>query len=397
MRRKLMIIIAVLGIVIFGIAAVFLSVQQDRRRKVEIPQGNTATFDDTLQPTPTLQTAASTAADSPATIQITHTVRSGETLLVIALSYDVAVEDIINANSMEDPDLLDVGQELIVPGVALPTLVPPASANLSVEQEELILTKPANVAVNGLTETSFIIMPQNVIQHAKEIFLRGQRSGRNAQAFSVVGDSTTEIPFFLARFDQGPYELGEYEYLQSVINHFSGSYSRDSVAVRVGLHSYTLFDPVWADKTVCLPNEAVLACEIRLNNPSVIFLRLGSNDVGVSELFDESMRQAVQYAIDNGVIPIIGTKADRFEGSNQNNDILREIATDFQVPLWEYDIVAGTMGGRGLDVDAVHMTTFYPHDYTQPEAFQRGHAMHNLTALMMLDTIWKEVILASQR
>ncbi len=109
------------------------------------------------------------------------------------------------------------------------------------------------------------------------------------------------------------------------------------------------------------------------------------------------MRQAVQYAIDNGVIPIIGTKADRFEGSNQNNEILREIAADFQIPLWEYDVVAGTMDGRGLDVDSVHMTTYYPHDYTQPEAYQRGHSMHNLTALMMLDTIWKEVILASQR
>ena len=94
------------------------------------------------------------------------------------------------------------------------------------------------------------------------------------------------------------------------------------------------------------------------------------------------------------MIPIIGTKADRGEGNDENNNILRQIAADYDLLLWDYDIVAGSLPGRGLDVDNVHMTTFYAHDYTLPEAFQRGHAMHNLTALMVLDTIWKEVILA---
>ena len=69
-----------------------------------------------------------------------------------------------------------------------------------------------------------------------------------------MGDSTTEIPFFLARFDEGPYDLGEYGYLQSVIDYFPGSFARDSVSVRVGLYSYTLFDPIWADKAVCQSN-----------------------------------------------------------------------------------------------------------------------------------------------
>lgn len=394
MGRKLIILAAVLGIFAFGIAAVFLSVGQDRQRKVNLPVSTNST-DDQLYPTPTLQTGPSAALDLPTTVEITHVVRAGETLLGIALAYDVAVENIIAANAVDNPDELDVGQELIVPGVARPTEVPQIQTVGNQEQENII-DKPANITVNGLAEASFIIMPQTAKQNARNIFLKGQELGRNKRAFSVVGDSTTEIPFFLARFDQGPYDLGEFQYLQSVIDYFSGSFSRDSVAVRVGLHSYTLFDPVWADKTVCLPSEAVLACEIRLNNPSIIFLRLGSNDVGVPELFDDSIRQAVQYAIDNGVVPIIGTKADRFEGSNQNNDILRGIAADFQIPLWDYDLVAGTMDGRGLDVDGVHMTTYYPHDYTQPEAFQRGHAMHNLTALMVLDTTWKEVILATQ-
>jgi hypothetical protein len=103
----------------------------------------------------------------------------------------------------------------------------------------------------------------------------------------------------------------------------------------------------------------------------------------------------VEHLIANGVIPVIGTKADRFEGpGNINNEILRQIAADFKLPLWDFDIVAGTLPGRGLDVDNVHMTLFYEHDYSSPTAFQRGHSVHNLTALLVLDTIWREVILA---
>jgi len=395
MRRKIAIFISILGILFFGLGAVFLSVRQEKNRNGVINESKLKAQEAQLKPTPTLQTVSLLEGNSASTIQITHTVRSGETLSVIALNYDVNSEEIVLINSLENPDMLDVGQELIIPGVR-PTVTPDPSKIISNELSVPIVKKPTNVIVNGLSEASFIIMPENVRQHALKIFKKGQDIGRDQYAFSIVGDSTTEIPFFLARFDNGPYELGEYEYLESVISNFKGSYSRDSVAVRVGLHSYTLFDPIWADKTVCLPNEGVFACEIRLHNPSIIILRLGSNDVGVSELFDESMRQAVQYAIDNGVIPIIGTKADRFEGSNQNNEILRSIATDFQIPLWDFDLVAGTIDGRGLDVDNVHMTTYYPHDYTQPEAFQRGHSMHNLTALMMLDTIWKEVILTAK-
>ncbi|MCB0032823.1 MAG: hypothetical protein KDE51_02295, partial [Anaerolineales bacterium] len=84
--------------------------------------------------------------------------------------------------------------------------------------------------------------------------------------------------------------------------------------------------------------------------------------------------------------------ADRHEGSNQNNDILRRLAGEYQIPLWEYDGVAGTIPGRGLDTDGVHMTTFYAHDYTQPQAFSRGHAVHNLAALIVLDQLREAVL-----
>ncbi|MEZ4519357.1 MAG: hypothetical protein R3C44_21870 [Chloroflexota bacterium] len=108
-------------------------------------------------------------------------------------------------------------------------------------------------------------------------------------------------------------------------------------------------DPAWAEKDICLPNESPLDCEIRVNNPSILLIRLGTNDVGVPEMFDANIRYVVEDAIADGVILVIGTKADRHEGSNINNEILRQIAADYQIPLWIFDAVANTLPGRGLD------------------------------------------------
>ena len=79
---------------------------------------------------------------------------------------------------------------------------------------------------------------------------------------------------------------------------------------------------------------------------------------------------------------------DRFEGSNENNDILRALADEYDVPLWEFDRLADTLPGRGLDTDGVHLIIDeLPHDYTDPAAFQRGHAMQDLSALVVLDQV----------
>ncbi len=47
--------------------------------------------------------------------QTIHTVLAGETLVRIARQYGVTVQDIVNANNLANPNLLDVGQQLIIP------------------------------------------------------------------------------------------------------------------------------------------------------------------------------------------------------------------------------------------------------------------------------------------
>jgi LysM repeat protein len=367
----------------------------------------TPTATDTLAST---QQQTQIASLSFPTLSNTYTVQSGESLVSIAMRYGISVQAFNAANGITDPVQVAAGQVLIIPSrevAAVSTNVPlyptpkPLKDGLQSGAPLLLSTIMAAPSltplpkrptdVNGVPMASIIVMPDDVIHNIRAIYILGKSFHRDAHAFSKLGDSIIENPFFLARFDGGEYNLGDYAYLQAVINDYKGSFGRDSIAVKRGMHSWSVFDPMWANKSFCQPNENVLACEIRVHNPSIILIRLGSNDVGIPKSFDANMRQIVDYAIKQGVIPVLCTKADRHEGSNINNDIIRQIALDYHVPLWDFDAVASTVPGKGLEADGTHLTTFYAHDYRQPVGFTRGHGLNNLTALIVLDAIERAV------
>ncbi len=302
----------------------------------------------------------------------------------------------VEVQPTEGPDPVATEYALAVLATSEPLTISnpvvPATPDV-LKQMEMHAVKPAAAPlptqVNDVPFTSFINLNPGVVKHVREIFAKGQSLGRNAHAFSKAGDSTIESPYFLGRFDGSPYNLGDYRFLQAVIDHFKGSFGRKSMAVRIGQHSWTLLNPAWADKQQCNADETPLACEFRQNNPSLVILRLGANDAGVPKFFDKNMRAVVDYTIAQGIIPVLSTKPDQREGTEQVNEIVRKIAADYRIPLWDFARVAETLPGSGLGQDGVHLTGFYQHDYTLPQAFQRGHGVQNLTALIVLNQIWQ--------
>jgi len=54
-----------------------------------------------------------------------YTVQSGDTLGKISVEFDVDIPDILLANNMDNPNFLQVGQELIIPVGGIPTATPP--------------------------------------------------------------------------------------------------------------------------------------------------------------------------------------------------------------------------------------------------------------------------------
>lgn len=68
------------------------------------------------------ETAPSTPAPEPsedagdrAGGRRTYTVRSGDTLSAIARQFDTTIEALARANDIADPNVIDIGQELVIP------------------------------------------------------------------------------------------------------------------------------------------------------------------------------------------------------------------------------------------------------------------------------------------
>ncbi len=402
---------------LFVLAMLMLSACTDRNAVAGNPtpsavlatkSASSATVAVTLQP-------AATKAASITGLTIVHSVQQDENLYHIARQYGTSVQAISQANGITDSTLVTVGQKLIIPNISAttepeptatptvtPTPVPPtatprgptptidpnATATLTPTPSPTPLP-PDNV--NGVPIDRIINLSPVVQENVRQIFAKGQQLGNDPHRFTRVGDSIIEHPHFMVKFDTPDYNLGQYAYLQDVLNYYRGSFGRNSLSVRRGLHSWSWANPTWADKDQCLPDEGPVACEYRVDKPSIAFIVLGSNDVGVPEYFRQSMDDLVKFTIDQGVIPIIASKADRHEGeSNINNTILRELAAKYQVPLWDFDAVAGTMPNRGVDpADGTHLTFYYAHDYSVPVAFTKGHAVHDLTAVITLDKLWR--------
>lgn len=251
---------------------------------------------------------------------------------------------------------------------------------------------PTVSALNGVPIQRLVLVSDGAREHIRDIYALGQSLGRNPRAVSKVGDSTMVYPVFLATFDRKNYRLGRFGYLQETIDYHTGSFARASVAVKKGMHTWSQFEPSWSIPELCAPDEGPLACELRLHNPGIAIIRLGANDTEFPALFEKKLGEIVEFCLGRGIIPVLGTKPDRYEGeSNLINNLIRKTASRYRIPLWDYDLIAGTIPGRGLEPDGLHMLGGGTRDFSARSAMQAGDALEDLTALMVLDEIRREL------
>jgi hypothetical protein len=290
------------------------------------------------------------------------------------------------------PDATAEAVQLQGAGTPAPVLEPTVPAGSALRRLAVLPTATAAISgsgprfLNGLPIDMIAVAPEDVKQNVRQIYARGRSLGRNPRTFSKVGDSTMLWPLFMVNFDWGHYRLGDYAALQRTIDQFRGSFSRESLAVRKGMHSWEQFDPSLADPVRCLPGEGPLACEFRTNNPSFAIIRLGSNDSLTPEQFDPAMRRIIATCLSAGIVPILGTKADHHEGpQNTINQMIRALAAEYRLPLWDFDLVAETVPERGLQPDGLHLKEGGTNDYTFRDSFSFIGPVEDLSALLTLD------------
>lgn len=219
---------------------------------------------------------------------------------------------------------------------------------------------------------------------ALNIYQRGLEMGNNPNRFSKVGDCQNITAFFLSPFDAGEYDLGPYSDLQPTIDYFAGSFERDSKSVKPGFNVYAVLDPAWATSP-CRGGENPLECEYRLWKPSFAVISLEITSGITVEGYEAALREVVDYWVDQGVVPIIGTKADNREGDWSFNAAIAKVAWEFDVPLWNFMMAAQPLPDFGL-TDGFHLT-FAGNDFGDASKMQAAWPWRNLTALQTLDVM----------
>lgn len=227
--------------------------------------------------------------------------------------------------------------------------------------------------------------------HMRVVYQHGLAIGRDERRFSKIGDCQNVDTYFLSTFDKpGDYSLGaQYAYLQETIEHFAGSWSRHSLAVKGGMNVASVLSPLWADAEHCEKDETPLACEIRVHNPSIVIVSMetwwGKQPAKTYEAY---LRQVVEYILAQGVVPILATKADNLEGDHSINAAIARVAYDYDVPLWNFWAAVQPLPNHGLSPDGFHLT-FARNFFDDPLRMQNAWPWRNLTALQSLDSVWR--------
>jgi hypothetical protein len=250
-------------------------------------------------------------------------------------------------------------------------------------------------------------LPPAVVENIQKIFQHGQELGNRPNVFSKVGDSITESPHYLRPLSSRPYNLGDFQYLQGVIDYFSterasngDSFGNISLAAGTGWSSDAVISPEFADPEDCLTGETPLACEYRVVRPSIALIMYGTNDTGHFDAitYEYKLQQIIEYSIEQGVIPVLSTIPVRLGYEDKVvkfNEVVVKNTTLYNIPLWDFGSAMTDLPNFGLDTDGVHPSI--PADGLRGAVDFRtfnlysGYVIRNLTALQILDLVLKAV------
>jgi hypothetical protein len=196
----------------------------------------------------------------------------------------------------------------------------------------------------------------------------------------------------LTAFDLGDgyYDLGSHQNLGPVIEQFAGSFGRIGMAARRGFNTGRILEPSESDSELCESDESPLTCELRLHRPAFGVLSLGTNQVWQAEEYERGMRQILDILLSQNVVPVLSTKGDNLEGDHRINRTVACLAQEYDVPLWNFWSAIQPLPNHGLQRDLEHLT-YGITDFDDARALQSAWTIRNLTALQVLDAVWRGV------
>ena len=264
---------------------------------------------------------------------------------------------------------------------------------LAQQFDEEFTSEPGNTIDN--------ILSPEVANNILSIYADGQEFGNRAHIFSKVGDSLTVSRRFLHPFGVGDYDTGNYPHLEPTISIYSegkarngNSFTNESLAAGQGWSANAALNRNYTNTEYCRSDESPLFCEYRLVRPSIAFIMFGTNDTGyrTEEEFEADMQGIIRFTEGMGIIPVLSTMPDRPEFEHRVllfNDIIRQLASEHNVPLIELYQQTVNLPGSGLTWDNVHLSSppGGSSAILSSVNLQYGYAVRNLATLEMLHAI----------
>ena len=218
----------------------------------------------------------------------------------------------------------------------------------------------------------------------RAIYQKGLALGNDPNAFSIFGDCQAEPQEFLGVYDTDLVLVESLSpELQETVAHFAGSFERESPTAQDGTTPGALLWDQWhRGEYGCQFGETPVDCELRIHRPSFVIIQIGSH---FESRNTEYLRRVINQLLEQGVIPILATKADNREKDNRINRDMALLSAEFNLPLWNFWASLSDLPNRGLFTrkDRPLQGDIYLTD--------EAKVIHRETGLDALNIVWRAV------
>jgi hypothetical protein len=213
-----------------------------------------------------------------------------------------------------------------------PTLQPPPVTQPAATP--VVTSLPEKLDLDPVDWKSWPVLPV-VTGNIRAIYLHGQEQGNDPHAFSIFGDCQSHPDAFLGVYESDPATRQSLPLeMQELVTWFAGSFNRESPTIKDGTTAGGLLSPMWHNGMFgCGPSETPVDCELRLHKPSFVFINVGTHWVVRNREYLEKIASSL---IEDGIVPILVTKADEREQGEKTNADLASLAVDLNIPLWNF-------------------------------------------------------------
>ena len=231
---------------------------------------------------------------------------------------------------------------------------------------------------------SWSVIPSFIDPSLKRVYERGLSLGNDPHAFSIFGDCQTRPDEFFGVFETDPILIQDLSpELRETVAYFKGSFNRESSTSQDGTTPGALLWDQWhRGQYGCNFGETPVECELRTHRPSFVIIQVGTH---FESRNIEYLRKIINQLMDAGVVPILATKADNREKDERINRDMALLASEYDLPLWNFWAAVSDLPNRGLYTRSDR--PLQGDIYLTDEALQ----IHRITGLEVLNAVWRAV------